>query len=260
MELRNAQLLCAALFICFARDPSNSRFALDPEAVLVERRAEAKRGAQMSEGLYQNYAKAYGGKAGFGKSPALVMIDFVQGYFDPECDLYADVDEALASALRVREAAHKARIPVILTNVVYHPKALNGGRFFEKATPLRFFLEGNPMGAWPKELVPTPDELVISKQYPSAFFGTSLASTLTSLGVDNVILTGLTTSGCVRASCVDAMSHGFITTVVRDACGDRHEGPHEANLFDMQAKYADVISEEETIQHLARQRQDKPMP
>ncbi len=201
-------------------------------------------------GLDDNYAKAYGQRAGFGKRPALLLIDFVQGYFDPSCDLYADVDDTLASALRVREAAHAADIPVILTNVVYHPKALDGGRFYEKAKPLRYFLSGNPMGAWPEGLEPTEDELIISKQYPSAFFGTSLAATLTSLGVDNVILTGLTTSGCVRASCVDAMSHGFITTVVRDAVGDRHSDPHEANLFDMDAKYADVVSEEAIITHL----------
>lgn len=204
----------------------------------------------MTDGLDQNYAKAYDGTAGFGKSPALILIDFVEGYFDKSCDLYADVDDALASALRVRKAAHDAGIPVILTNVVYHPKAINGGRFFEKATPLRYFLEGSPMGDWPDGLEPSEDELIVSKQYPSAFFGTSLASTLTSLGVDNVILTGLTTSGCVRATCVDAMSHGFITTVVSDACGDRHKDPHEANLFDMQAKYADVVSEDEIVSHL----------
>lgn len=200
--------------------------------------------------LDENYAKAYGQKAGFGKKPALVLVDFVDGYFDPECDLYAEVDDTLASALRVREAAHAAGIPVILTNVVYHPKAMDGGRFYEKARPLRYFLSGSPMGAWPKDLEPRDDELIISKQYPSAFFGTSLASTLTSLGVDNVILTGLTTSGCIRASCVDSMSHGFITTVVKEAVGDRHEAPHEANLFDMDAKYADVVSETEIIAHL----------
>ncbi len=198
----------------------------------------------------ENYAKAYGQKAGFGTRPALILVDFVEGYFDPECDLYADVDDTLASALRIRDAAHQAGIPVILTNVVYHPSAMNGGRFYEKARPLRYFLEGSPMGAWPKGLEPKDSELIISKQYPSAFFGTSLASTLTSLGVDNVILTGLTTSGCIRASCVDAMSHGFITTVVRDAVGDRHEAPHEANLFDMEAKYADVVSEAEIVAHL----------
>lgn len=160
------------------------------------------------------------------------------------------MDDTLAAALRVREAAHAAGIPVILTNVVYHGSAIDGGRFFEKAKPLRYFLKGSPMGAWPKGLEPTQEELIISKQYPSAFFGTSLASTLTSMGVDNVILTGLTTSGCIRASCVDSMSHGFITTVVREAVGDRHDDPHEANLFDMEAKYADVVSEAEIIAHL----------
>ena len=204
----------------------------------------------MSDSLDANYAKAYGGRAGFGTSPALLMIDFVEAYFDPDCDLFADVDDALQSALRVREAAHKVGIPVILTNAVYQDGGLDGGRFFEKVRPLRNFLRGNPMGDWPRGLTPTENELVISKQYPSAFFSTSLASTLTAMGVDNVILTGLTTSGCVRASCVDSMSHGFITTVVRDACGDRHSEPHEANLFDMQAKYADVVSEEEIIAHL----------
>lgn len=200
--------------------------------------------------LEDNYAKAYGQKAGFGKKPALLLIDFVEGYFDPECDLYAGVEDTLASALRIREAAHAANVPVILTNVVYHPKAIDGGRFYEKARPLRYFLQGSAMGAWPKGLEPTADELIVSKQYPSAFFGTSLASTLTALGVDNVILTGLTTSGCVRASCVDAMSHGFITTVVKEAVGDRHQDPHQANLFDMDAKYADVVSETEIIAHL----------
>ncbi len=200
--------------------------------------------------LEDNYAKAYGQKAGFGEKPALLLIDFVQGYFDPDCDLFADVDDALASALRVREAAHSADVPVILTNVVYHPSAMDGGRFYEKARPLRYFLSGSPMGNWPEGLEPRENELIISKQYPSAFFGTSLASTLTALCVDNVILTGLTTSGCVRASCVDAMSHGFKTSVVSEAVGDRHEAPHEANLFDMDAKYADVVSETEIVAHL----------
>jgi maleamate amidohydrolase len=204
----------------------------------------------MSDDLSANYAKAYDGKAGFGRAPALVMIDFVEGYFNRDCELYADVGEALASALRIRAAARAAGVPVILTNVVYHPKALDGGRFFQKAPPLRHFLAGSPMGAWPQGLTPEADELVISKQYPSAFFGTSLASTLTSMGVDHVILTGLTTSGCVRASCVDAMSHGFITSVVREACGDRHPAPHEANLFDMNAKYADVVSEAQIVAFL----------
>lgn len=204
----------------------------------------------MSEDLAENYKRAYSNKVGFGKRPALVLIDFAQAYFDKDCDLYAGVEEALASALRIREAAHAAGIPVILTEVSYHKSGVNGGRFFEKAKPLKAFVKGAKTAAFAEGLEPKEDEIVITKQYPSAFFGTSLASTLTALGIDTVILTGLTTSGCVRASCVDSMSYGFTTTVVRDACGDRHPAPHEANLFDMNAKYADVVSEDETVAYL----------
>ncbi len=202
--------------------------------------------------LDQNYRRAYGHRIGFGVKPALLLIDFVEAYFDRTCELYAGVETALAAALRVRQAARAAGVPVILTNVVYHAKALDGGRFYQKAKPLRHFLAGGPMGAWPRGLAPAEDELIVSKQYPSAFFGTSLASTLTSSGIDTLILTGLTTSGCVRASCVDACSHGFIPIVVREACGDRHPAPHEANLFDMDAKYADVVSEAEALAYLGR--------
>lgn len=204
------------------------------------------------EDLLANYSRAYNTRVGFGSKPALILIDFCQAYFEPGNDLYSGVEAALESALRVRAAARAAGIPVILTNVVYHPQAIDGGRFFEKAAPLRNFLKGSPMGAFGPGLQPFDDELVVSKQYPSAFFGTSLASTLTAMQRDSVILTGLTTSGCVRASCVDAMSHGFRTAVVADACGDRHAAPHEANLFDMNAKYADVVSEAEVIAFLER--------
>lgn len=205
----------------------------------------------MSDNAADNYANVYGNRIGFGQKPALLLIDFVEAYFDKTCDLYADVEDALASAMRMVEAARRAGIPVIYTNVVYHTSGFNGGRFFEKAKPLRHMVAGSPMGAWANGLAPREDELVISKQYPSAFFGTSLASTLTAAGIDSVLLTGLTTSGCVRASCVDACSHGFIPIVVEEACGDRHDAPHQANLFDMNAKYADVVKEHEAIAYLA---------
>lgn len=200
--------------------------------------------------LDASYAGAQDNRAGYGKRPALILIDFVEAYFDKSCPLYAGVEGALASALRVRAASQKAGVPVILTNVVYHPGGADGGRFLEKLKPLSCFMAGDPMGAWPDGLEPAENELVISKHYPSAFFGTTLASTLTAMRVDQLILTGLTTSGCVRATCVDAMSHGFITTVVKDAVGDRHAGPHEANLFDMNAKYADVVGEAQIIEFL----------
>lgn len=199
--------------------------------------------------LQENYRRAYGNRIGFGKKPALILIDFVEAYFDPACELYADVEDALASALRIRDKAREIGIPVIYTNVVYQAGGIDGGRFFQKALPLRNFVAGNPMGAWPKGLEVGENELVVSKQYPSAFFGTSLAATLATLGVDTLVHTGLTTSGCVRATCVDCCSHGFIPIIAREAVGDRHSAPHEANLFDMDAKYADVVSEADVIEY-----------
>jgi maleamate amidohydrolase len=213
--------------------------------------------AMREEDLVENYKRAFGKRIGFGKKPALLMIDFVEAYFDKSCALYAGVEEALASAKRVQAVARRAGAPVIYTNVVYDKRALNGGRFYQKSQTLHHFLAGSPMGAWPRGFEVADDELVISKQYPSAFFGTSLASTLTSWGVDTLIHTGLSTSGCVRATCVDCCSHGFIPIIVREAVGDRHSGPHEANLFDMDAKYGDVVSESEIIDYLNARGSDK---
>lgn len=203
-----------------------------------------------TEDLIENYRRAYDNKIGFGHRPALILIDLVQAYFDPDCELYAGIENALASVLRIRDVARQANIPVIYTNVTYQLDGSDGGRFFQKAKPLRNFTTGNPMGRWPDGLEVGDGELVISKQYPSAFFGTSLASTLTSWGVDTLIHTGVSTSGCVRATCVDCCSHGFIPIIVRDAVGDRHSAPHEANLFDMDAKYGDVVLESDVITYL----------
>jgi maleamate amidohydrolase len=119
--------------------------------------------------------------------------------------------------------------------------------FFRKVPALKAFLPGSPLGAFPAGLAPRADELVVSKQYPSAFFGTSIAPTLHAMGVDTVVMGGFSTSGCVRASALDAMQYGFIPYVVREACGDRDARPHEASLFDLQAKYAEVVSEAEAV-------------
>ena len=202
--------------------------------------------------LSANYKRAYDNRIGFGKRPALILIDFVEAYFDPDCDLYAGVEDTLKSALRIRDKAREHGIPIILTNVVYQADGRDGGRFFQKAKPLRNFIAGNPMGAWPDGLDVGDGEIAISKQYPSAFFGTSLAATLTSWGVDTLVHTGLTTSGCVRATCVDCCSHGFIPIIAREAVGDRHPSPHEANLFDMDAKYGDVVSEADVMAYFSK--------
>lgn len=204
------------------------------------------------ENLAESYRLAYDNRIGFGAKPALILVDFVRAYFDRDCELHADVQPALDAALRVREAAREARIPIIYTNVVFHESGMNGGRFFQKALPLRHFVAGNPMGAWAEGLEPAASELVISKQYASAFFATSLSSTLTAMGIDTLLITGVTTSGCIRATCVDSCQHGFIPIVVEEACGDRHPAPHASNLFDMNAKYGDVCGEHEVIAWLSR--------
>jgi len=205
----------------------------------------------MNDDLTENYRGAFDGSLGFGKAPALILVDFVDAYFNKDSPLYAGVEDALSSALRIRDAARTAGIPVIYTNVVYQKGGADGGVFYRKVPALEAFVAGNPLGRWPAGLEPAAGELVISKQYPSAFFGTSLAETLKTKGIDTLIITGVTTSGCIRATCVDAMSYGFIPIVVADACGDRHAAPHEANLFDMNAKYADVVDERTVIEHLA---------
>lgn len=203
----------------------------------------------MEESAIENYKKVFNTNLKFGKLPALILIDFVEAYFNEKSPLYANVDNTLKSAVKVREAARKALVPVIYTRVVYQSSMADAGKFYEKIQALEVFKEGSNLGKWMKCLSPEANELIITKQYPSAFFGTSLASTLRTLGVDSVFLTGLTTSGCVRASCVDSCSNGFTTFVVSDACGDRHSDPHKANLFDMQAKYAEVINEKQAIDY-----------
>lgn len=204
----------------------------------------------MDPKLEETYERAGFGQAiGYGRKPALVIVDFVRAYIEPSSPLYAGVEHAIEPARQVLEASRAAGIPVIHTSVVYGPGGADGGVFFRKAKPLEVFVGHTELGMPVLELTPRDDELCITKQYPSAFFGTSLASTLTAGGVDTVIVAGLSTSGCVRASVVDAMSYGFVPIVVRDAVGD-HEGPHEANLYDMQAKYADVVDSATVIDYL----------
>ena len=207
----------------------------------------------MAQDLENDYDGAgYNRRLGFGERPALILIDFVEAYFDKSSPLFAGVDDALACAIRVRGAARRAGVFVIYTNVVFTKGGVNGGIFMKKVPTLSIMEEDKPLGAWPKGLEPGDGELVISKQYPSSFFGTSLSSTLTALGIDTLILTGLTTSGCVRATCIDTVSYGFRPIIVGDACGDRDDRPHEANLFDMNAKYGDVVGETEVTEYLNR--------
>lgn len=179
-----------------------------------------------------------------GRKPALLVVDFVRAYLTPGSPLYAGVEDARAAAEKLLGLARSAGIPVFHTNVAYEPGGADGGVFFRKLPVLACFERGRSpeLASFGEGLEPRAGETVITKQYASAFFGTTLASQLKAAGVDTVLIAGVSTSGCVRATAVDACQHGFVPLVVRDAVGDRHPEPHQANLFDLQAKYAEVIS------------------
>ncbi|QXQ07475.1 isochorismatase family protein [Sphingosinicellaceae bacterium] len=197
----------------------------------------------MSDDRHDSYAGIFDGHLQPGNKVALLIVDVVVAYLDPASPLYAHAEPALASNERLVAAARAGGVAVIYTNVEYQAGGVDGGYFYRKVPALKAFLKGSPLGAFPATLQPRADEIVVTKQYASAFFGTSLAATLHAIGVDTLLITGFSTSGCVRATTLDALQNGFAPFVVADACADRHPGPHEANLFDLQAKYAEVIDE-----------------
>ena len=199
----------------------------------------------MTKSLEDNYAGGGFGRAlEPGRRPALIIVDFVMAYLQPGSPLYAGVESTRDAAAKMLGLARAAQIPVLHTNVRFQAGGRDGGVFFRKLPALGCFADGaDPaLARFDPALEPAPGETVITKQYASAFFGTTLASTLTALGVDMLLIAGVSTSGCIRATALDACQHGFIPWVVREAVGDRHPAPHEANLFDLQAKYAEVVS------------------
>jgi maleamate amidohydrolase len=197
-----------------------------------------------------NYAGAFGGTLEWGTRPAIIVVDLCVAYLQEGSPLYANAESARASCERLVDTARSLNIPVIFTRVEIEPGGIDGGIFYKKVPSFRTFERGNPLAEFPTAPRPLPGEVVVTKQYASSFFATSLASTMNAMRIDTAIVTGVSTSGCVRATTLDAMQHGFIPLVVREACGDRHPGPHESNLFDLQQKYADVISEAQCLDYL----------
>ncbi|MBS0579627.1 MAG: isochorismatase family protein [Proteobacteria bacterium] len=192
-----------------------------------------------------------------GQRPALIVIDFVKAYITPGTPLYgAACVAAQKPAQALLAMARTAGIPRVHTNLAYDADGRNGGVFFRKLSALSLFAQGAPpeAGEFAPGLEPRSGETVITKQYASAFFGTTLAATLTALRVDTLIIAGVSTSGCIRATAVDACQHGFIPWVVREAVGDRSPAQHEANLFDLQAKYAEVVDLKTVEEYLGAHR------
>lgn len=207
-----------------------------------------------------NYQGVWGNRIGFGQSPALVVIDFLKAYTIEGAPLYAPgVVEAVAKTPELIKAAREAGIPVIHTRILYLAEnCADGGMWVKKSPVMKAMVEGNLLAEFCDEVQPARHELVIVKQYASAFFGTSLASHLHAQGIDTVVMAGCSTSGCIRASAVDAVQHGFRAIVVRDCVGDRHPDPHNANLFDIDSKYGDVVSREDAITAISNVKKDCP--
>ena len=208
----------------------------------------------LDDSLDNNYKGVWDGRIGFGKTSALLVVDFMQGYTTPGSPLFAQgVVDAVANMPPLLNTARRTGTPVIHTNILYHaPDQIDGGIWVKKAPVMRAMVAGNPYAEFCPEVAPREDELVMTKQYASAFFGTSLASTLVAMGIDTLIITGCSTSGCIRATAVDGVQHGFRVMVVRDCVGDRHPAPHEANLFDIDSKYGNVIGLDETLGYLMK--------
>jgi maleamate amidohydrolase len=201
--------------------------------------------------LQINYQGLFDGRIGFGRKPALLVVDFINAYTTSGSPLYApDVVTAVTATADLLPLTRQKGVPVIYTRVLYNRSGLDGGIFVQKVPILRRMVEGEPLADIVPELPPAPDDVIINKQYASAFFGTALAAMLTSLGIDTLILTGCSTSGCIRATAVDGMQHGFRVIVPRECVGDRHPAPHEANLFDIDSKYGDVVDKAEVVAYL----------
>ncbi len=194
----------------------------------------------------------FGNRIGFGRRSALLVVDFTVGFNDPALFGGGNIDAAVKRSIGLLEFFRKRSLPVAFTRVVYAEDGSDAGVFCLKTPNLRMLTETHPAGQVVPELEPRKGELVVRKTQASAFFGTGLAPWLVQQGADTVVVTGCTTSGCVRASVVDALSNNFRPMVARDCVGDRALGPHEANLFDMGQKYADILDRDEIISALER--------
>lgn len=209
----------------------------------------------MKDDLKNNYQGVFDGRLGFGQKAAVLVIDFINAYITEGSPLYApDVVTAVQETAEILTQARHKGVLVVYTQVLYNANGVDGGIFVQKVPVLRHMVAGEPLAEIVPQLPPQPEDVVIVKQYASAFFGTSLAAMLTAQGIDTLIITGCSTSGCVRATAVDGMQYGFRVIVPRECVGDRHQAPHEANLFDIDSKYGDVVSKAEVMAYLESQK------
>lgn len=198
-----------------------------------------------------NHEEGFSEKLPFGQRPALIVIDMIKAYTMEHSYLYASAySQVLDKVTDTIDLARQQKLPVCFTNLSYDINHYTGGWFLEKIPALKLLTQYPELAEMAEGIVAREDEPVFTKQYASAFFGTSLMSFLNFKRCDSLLVTGVSTSGCIRATATDAMQHGLIPMVVRDAVGDRNPQVHEANLYDLQAKYADIYTLAEVSKQL----------
>ncbi len=197
------------------------------------------------------HIEGFGERGGFGRRPALIVIDMTLGFTDHESPLACDLEGPIAEIEKLLEAARQAEIPVIFTTVAYRESdKLTAATFIDKVPALLTLEAGSRWAEIDPRIAPLETEPVLNKLFASGFFGTGLSSALTAAGVDTLVITGASTSGCVRATAVDALQYGFRPVVPREAVGDRTLDAQEANLYDIDAKYGDVIPVADALKYL----------
>jgi len=205
----------------------------------------------MSDETREIYERArLGQSVTLGERPAVLVVDFSRGFTDPECTMGSDLTQEVEATNRLLATAREREISIIFTTIGFEPNLKDGSLWLEKAPGLGDLVVGGKWVEIDPRLERRDEETVILKKGASAFFGTNLPSILVSQGVDTVIMCGATTSGCIRATAIDLLQYGYPTLVPRECVGDRAQGPHEANLVDIQAKYADVVSVEEVLAYV----------
>ena len=195
--------------------------------------------------------KGLGGRVGWGERPALVVVDFAKAFTDPQVSIGTDYSSELSATAQLLQAFRAGGFPVVYMTVAYRDDLSDAGTFIKKVPSLSVLVQGSELVEIDERIKPVAGEEVVTKKFASAFFGTPVAENLKAQGVDTVVLAGCTTRGCIRASAIDSMQYEFRTIVVEEAVGDRAAGPHEANLFDIDSKYADVVSLESALKALA---------
>ena len=203
--------------------------------------------------------------AGFGRivergtRPAIVVVDFTYGFTDTQYPTAANMATQMAATRKLTDLAREIGFPVIYTVIAYHPGELDRLAWLKKATGMAALIEGSRLVDVDAATGIQSGDPIVVKKGASAFFGSTLGALLTGASVDTVVVTGATTSGCVRATVVDAIQSGFAVLVPRDCCADRAQEPHEANLYDMQQKYADVTDSADILHWLETLRTPQPI-